>query len=49
VRSGGWNVAAAVTAGGTELMSPADIDGYRFVMFTDPEGNPVGLIAPFAR
>jgi hypothetical protein len=43
------SLAAAVKAGGTELMSPTDIDGYRFAMFTDPEGNPVGLIAPFAR
>lgn len=43
------SLAAAIAAGGAELMSPIDIDGYRFAMFTDPEGNPVGLIAPFAR
>ncbi|WP_404823837.1 VOC family protein [Pseudomonas capsici] len=28
-------------------MPPAAIDGYRFAMFKDPEGNPVGLIEPF--
>ncbi|MCV4339523.1 antibiotic biosynthesis monooxygenase [Pseudomonas capsici] len=38
---------AALAAGGSALMPPAAIDGYRFAMFKDPEGNPVGLIEPF--
>jgi predicted enzyme related to lactoylglutathione lyase len=28
-------------------MPPTAVDGYHFAMFTDPEGNPVGLVAPF--
>jgi hypothetical protein len=28
-------------------MEPASVDGYRFAMIEDPEGNPVGLIEPF--
>ena len=35
-------------AGGSTLMPVTSIDGYRFAMFRDPEGNPVGLIEPFA-
>ncbi|RMQ49742.1 hypothetical protein ALQ04_01312 [Pseudomonas cichorii] len=38
---------AALAAGGSALMSPTAIDGYRFAMFKDPEGNPVGLIEHF--
>jgi predicted enzyme related to lactoylglutathione lyase len=37
----------AVAAGGTEYVSPTSVDGYRFAMIRDPEGNPVGLIEPF--
>jgi predicted enzyme related to lactoylglutathione lyase/quinol monooxygenase YgiN len=37
----------AAKAGATPLMPPTAVDGYRFAMFTDPEGNPVGLIEPF--
>ena len=39
---------AVCAAGGSLLMEPTDIDGYRFAMFRDPESNPVGLIEPFA-
>jgi uncharacterized protein len=39
---------AVVAAGGSLLMPPTAIDGYRFAMFRDPESNPVGLIEPFA-
>ena len=35
-------------AGGTLYMPIASVDGYRFAMFQDPAGNPVGLIEPFA-
>lgn len=37
----------AAKAGATPLMPPTAVDGYRFAMFTDPEGNPIGLIEPF--
>jgi len=37
----------ALAAGASPLMPPTSIDGYRFAMFTDPEGNPIGLIEPF--
>lgn len=37
----------ATEAGATALMPPTAVDGYRFAMFTDPEGNPIGLIEPF--
>ncbi|HEX9964882.1 MAG TPA: VOC family protein [Allosphingosinicella sp.] len=40
-------LARAVKAGATTLMPPTAVDGYRFAMFTDPEGNAVGLIEPF--
>jgi predicted enzyme related to lactoylglutathione lyase len=40
-------IARTLTAGGTEYMAPASVDGYRFAMIRDPEGNPVGLIEPF--
>jgi predicted enzyme related to lactoylglutathione lyase/quinol monooxygenase YgiN len=39
---------AVGAAGGSLLMPPTAIDGYRFAMFRDPESNPVGLIEPFA-
>ncbi len=38
---------AAFAAGATALMPPTAIDGYNFAMFTDPEGNPIGIIEPF--
>lgn len=41
-------IAAAVAAGGEEHMPPAAVDGYRFAMIRDPEGNPVGLVEPFS-
>ena len=37
----------AIAAGGQALMPPTQVDGYSFAMFTDPEGNPIGLIEPF--
>ena len=37
----------ATEAGAAALMPPTAVDGYRFAMFTDPEGNPIGLIEPF--
>jgi predicted enzyme related to lactoylglutathione lyase/quinol monooxygenase YgiN len=39
---------AVTAAGGSILMPPTSIDGYRIAMFRDPEGNPIGLIEPFA-
>lgn len=39
---------AAVAAGGHRFVPPVAIDGYRFAMIRDPEGNPIGLIEPFA-
>lgn len=41
-------IAAAVAAGGGEHMPPTAVDGYRFAMIKDPEGNPVGLVEPFS-
>jgi predicted enzyme related to lactoylglutathione lyase/quinol monooxygenase YgiN len=38
----------ALSAGGTALMPPTSIDGYRFAMVRDPEGNSLGLIEPFS-
>ena len=38
---------AALAAGGERLMPPSAVDGYRFAMIRDPEGNPIGLIEPF--
>lgn len=40
-------VDAALAAGATPLMPPTDVDGYRFAMVRDPEGNPLGLIERF--
>lgn len=40
-------IAAAVRAGGEEQMPVTSVDGYRFAMIRDLEGNPVGLIEPF--
>lgn len=37
----------ALAAGGKPYMPPASVDGYRFAMFQDPEGNPIGLVEPF--
>lgn len=42
-------ISRALTAGGTQYMEPASVDGYRFAMIRDPEGNPIGLIEPFER
>lgn len=39
----------ALAHGGAPYMPPAAADGYRFAMIRDPEGNPVGLIEPFAQ
>jgi len=33
-----------VAGGGRPLLDPTRVDGYRFAMFTDPEGNAIGLI-----
>jgi predicted enzyme related to lactoylglutathione lyase/quinol monooxygenase YgiN len=41
-------IARALAAGGTPYMPIAAVDGYRFAMIQDIEGNPVGLIEPFA-
>lgn len=38
---------AVVAAGGSVLLPPTSIDGYRFAMFYDLEGNSIGLIEPF--
>lgn len=40
-------IAAAVAAGGTAFVAPTAVDGYRFAMIHDPEGNAIGLIEPF--
>jgi uncharacterized protein len=40
-------IARAREAGGAEYMPPTSVDGYRFAMIRDPEGNPIGLIEPF--
>lgn len=40
-------IEATEAAGGTLHMPIAEVDGYRFAMICDPEGNPVGLIEPF--
>lgn len=37
----------AVAAGGSLYMPPTEVDGYRFAMICDPEGNPIGLVEPF--
>lgn len=39
----------AVEAGGAKFVDPVSVDGYRFAMIRDPEGNPIGLIEPFTR
>lgn len=38
----------AVAAGGKRFVAPVAVDGYRFAMIHDPEGNPIGLIEPFS-
>ncbi len=40
-------IAAALVTGGSEHMPVTSVDGYRFAMIRDPEGNPIGLIEPF--
>ena len=40
-------IAAAQAAGGRLHAPIASVDGYRFAMIQDPEGNPIGLIEPF--
>ncbi|TXH64888.1 MAG: VOC family protein [Lysobacteraceae bacterium] len=42
-------IAHASMAGGSVLMSPASVDGYRFAMILDPEGNTIGLVEPFTQ
>lgn len=42
-------LARATEAGGAVLMPPTEVDGYRFAMFTDPDGFAIGLVAPFER
>lgn len=37
-------LAAAVKAGATTLLKRTELDGFTFGMFTDPEGNAVGLL-----
>ena len=37
----------AVAAGATVLLKRSTFDIYTVAMFTDPEGNPIGLIEPF--
>lgn len=39
----------AVAAGGARFVEPTPVDGYRFAMIRDPEGNPIGLIEPFSQ
>lgn len=34
-------------AGGSVLLPRTEVDGYAFAMFHDPEGNTVGVVAPF--
>jgi predicted enzyme related to lactoylglutathione lyase/quinol monooxygenase YgiN len=41
-------ITRALHAGASALMPPTTIDGYTFAMINDPEGNPLGLIQPFA-
>jgi len=41
-------IARATAAGGSIYMPIAAVDGYRFAMIQDIEGNPVGLIEPFS-
>jgi len=37
-------IAAVETAGGSCTMPPGGIDGYRFALIADPEGNHIGLL-----
>lgn len=41
-------IAAAEAAGGSLYMPIAAVDGYRFAMIQDLDGNPIGLIEPFS-
>lgn len=38
---------AAISAGGSSLTPPTEVDGYHFAMVEDPDGNPIGLVEPF--
>jgi uncharacterized protein len=38
---------AAIPAGGAIHMHPTEVDGYKFALIKDPEGNVIGLIEPF--
>ena len=40
-------IARATKAGGKRQLPPTGVDGYRFAIIQDPEGNPIGLITPF--
>lgn len=42
-------IAKALAAGGARFVDPAAVDGYRFAMIRDPEGNTIGLIEPFQK
>ena len=42
------SIEKAVAAGGARFVEPVAVDGYRFAMIHDPEGNPIGLIEPFS-
>jgi len=40
----GATLERVIAGGGKPLLEPTGADGYRFAMFTDPEGNAIGLI-----
>ncbi|HEV2864307.1 MAG TPA: VOC family protein [Pyrinomonadaceae bacterium] len=40
-------IGRAVEAGGVKYVDPTSVDGYRFAIIHDPEGNPIGLLEPF--
>ena len=40
-------VERALAGGGRCHVDPTDVDGYRFAMILDPEGNAIGLVEPF--
>lgn len=41
-------VSRVIEAGGQSFVPPTSVDDYRFAMVRDPEGNAIGLIAPFS-
>ena len=40
-------VERALASGGRRHVDPTGVDGYRFAMILDPEGNAIGLVEPF--